>query len=466
MNEAASTRIELCHLMDDLTILEPVQGLIYVGAGNGRAVSEQLDAWDVDNALLVEANPGYRDALQALANPFPDRAAVVALLGESESERDFYLVSNPHENSVIAPAVWQTIWPNLTSTGVVTLKEERLDQLLTQSAYKQIANTANWLIVDCFPPLPILRGARGLIAQCSVVKARCIFDDDLELVPDGHLTELNIELEQFGFRHVANSFSNHPALGEALFVRDWRASFSDKLDSTVRQLAEATQLAADRDATITRLRQERDHRDALLLRHQQELSEVSDALDEQSLLLAEREERIAEITKEKERSEEEAFNLTGQVDQLRNNQDEQSRFVAECKTEIDKLQKENSQRSESFSAQKSALESKVEQHQSRIAHLEKNATDRQVEITELRQTASLSTKLLAVREADLHDLQERYAEAQSVQEKQHQLLVRLGERLRVASRYFHQLRDCRDNSFPGAESALASEDHANNIETP
>lgn len=48
---------------------------------------------------------------------------------------------------------------------------------------------------------------------------------------------------------------------------------------------------------------------------------------------------------------------------------------------------------------------------------------------------------LSLRESDLKDLQERYHQAQQLQERQHQLLVKVHERLSIASRYFHQLED-------------------------
>jgi FkbM family methyltransferase len=63
------------------------------------------------------------------------------------------------------------------------------------------------------------------------------------------------------------------------------------------------------------------------------------------------------------------------------------------------------------------------------------------EIFEANQAAALSLKLQAMREADLRELQERYQASLSVQERQHQMLVKLGERLSIASRYFHQMAE-------------------------
>lgn len=96
----------------------------------------------------------------------------------------------------------------------------------------------------------------------------------------------------------------------------------------------------------------------------------------------------------------------------------------------------------SLEAQQKALAESA----ARIADLEKhNAALRQSEavlkreLAEARRTASLSTKLQALREADLEDLRERYRQSVLMQEKQRDLLARLGERLTIASGYFREL---------------------------
>jgi len=73
------------------------------------------------------------------------------------------------------------------------------------------------------------------------------------------------------------------------------------------------------------------------------------------------------------------------------------------------------------------------------------------ELAEARQTASLSTKLQALREADLKDLQGRYEASLSIQESQHQVLVKLGERLRAVAGYFHEAVERPATPLPGIE---------------
>lgn len=66
-------------------------------------------------------------------------------------------------------------------------------------------------------------------------------------------------------------------------------------------------------------------------------------------------------------------------------------------------------------------------------------TQLQSELQENRQAASLSLKLQMLREADLKELQGRYQALRQKEEHQHRLLTDLGERLRTASAYFHQI---------------------------
>lgn len=69
------------------------------------------------------------------------------------------------------------------------------------------------------------------------------------------------------------------------------------------------------------------------------------------------------------------------------------------------------------------------------------AAETQEALAQARQATSLSLKLQTLRENDLRVLQQRYRASLQVQERQHQMLVQLGERLGEASRYFQQLTD-------------------------
>jgi uncharacterized phage infection (PIP) family protein YhgE len=112
---------------------------------------------------------------------------------------------------------------------------------------------------------------------------------------------------------------------------------------------------------------------------------------------------------------------------------------------------------------------KIKEQQHQIDQLTKStdeqtklAKDRQEKIEQLNdelqqahQTASLATKLQVLRESDLKDLQERYKESIETQERQHQLLSKLEERLRAAAQYFNKFQENR-NLFENPQQAIAA----------
>jgi FkbM family methyltransferase len=83
----------------------------------------------------------------------------------------------------------------------------------------------------------------------------------------------------------------------------------------------------------------------------------------------------------------------------------------------------------------------ADERQSETARLTRERDQLAAEVVEARQAASLSMKLQTLREADLKDLQSRYETTRSIQQTQHELLVKLAEKLTVASRYFYPLAD-------------------------
>ena len=76
------------------------------------------------------------------------------------------------------------------------------------------------------------------------------------------------------------------------------------------------------------------------------------------------------------------------------------------------------------------------------ARLNQELAEARHELAELRQELAEARKIglsLALREADLKDLQSRYSQSLAVQESQRETLSRIAERLKAASRYLHQM---------------------------
>ena len=202
--------------------LFPVQAMLHVGAGDGHAAAKQWQQWDIPHVLLIEANPEYKESLQEAANQHHGCQAVSALIGEQEAEAEFYEASNPWESGITPPEQWQEIWPNLTGTVSSRLQQHRLDTLLTKPPYDSVAKDINWVNIDCMPALPIIKGAGDSIRQWDTVRARVILEDSFDGASDACLNEVISYLTSYDFRCVAITEGHHPAVGEALFIRDWK----------------------------------------------------------------------------------------------------------------------------------------------------------------------------------------------------------------------------------------------------
>jgi FkbM family methyltransferase len=122
--------------------------------------------------------------------------------------------------------------------------------------------------------------------------------------------------------------------------------------------------------------------------------------------------------------------------------------------QVDRLSQERDEQNEKAKTleQRQALldqtNKTLNEHAKLVEQSKKELGDLKMELVDAHRTASLTAKLLTLREADLRDLQDRYQESLSTQKKQHELLVRLGERLSAASTYFHQLANSQAVSLP------------------
>ena len=241
--------------------------------------------------------------------------------------------------------------------------------------------------------------------------------------------------------------------------------------------AESATLAGERDglrgerdalaATVEEVRGERDQaraqRDGLQLeldaaRHQ--LSERQASLDRAESRVATLEAELATAGHEREEArtglaqvsaraaplEQQLAQLQGERDeardlvaQLRSNVAEHEQLASQARDECARLAIER-QGQEASLAQ---LRQQQEESQAAAARAAELASGLQAQLREARQTANVASRMQALRENDLQDLQQRYEESRAVQEHQHQLLVKLGERLGDAAAHFHQLADQR-----------------------
>ena len=200
------------------------------------------------------------------------------------------------------------------------------------------------------------------------------------------------------------------------------------------QLAQATQanvaqerLAADAHAMIEQLSLARDEQIQLVQQRDLQLGHITRDHDEDARVLGERQAHIEQITKgyiEHARVSEQRL---AHIEQLTRDIGEQTKLASDLQWQNQRLIQERDEKAKQLAERSAAFNGTI--------------SELKTELTQARQTANLTTKLYALRSADLEDMQSRYKEAVNMQERQHQLMLQLEGKLRVAAQYFHQLQN-------------------------
>lgn len=200
-----------------LTLLFPMQGVVVVGAGHGRGLEAFRSA---ESVVFVEARAECIDGLRQRAATWPSGLALQAVVAAQSGGARFFLASNPNESSLIPPEALQRLWRNLKTRSVEGVQTLSLSDLFADLELPT-EFCCNWLLIDCFPALPVLHGAGDLIRDLDVVEVRCARDGarEMELACDHSVEEW---LVAHGFRQVFLSDEIHPQLGRGIFCRDVR----------------------------------------------------------------------------------------------------------------------------------------------------------------------------------------------------------------------------------------------------
>lgn len=215
------------------------------------------------------------------------------------------------------------------------------------------------------------------------------------------------------------------------------AALATLQENTVQRQGQLEALAAERD----RLAAESAARAAELQAATAAATEQDARLQAAQAALAERDGQLASLQPQLEK-------LTADV-----------KYLSEHASDIGRHRDSIAASETALRAQLAEAEALRDQAAQRAQALEQQAGAAAAELQKLRtelaaatRAAALGTKLQMLREADLRDLQQRYEASQEVQARQHDMLMKLGERLSLASNYFHQLSASpgRDEDDAGA----------------
>ncbi|SFM06028.1 hypothetical protein [Nitrosomonas communis] len=342
--------------------LAPPQAIIHIGAGDGYGEMHQWRQWDVSHALIIDANEDRLEWARPLIAKNSGWYAVSAVLSENEGEIDYYQASNPEEDGLISPQRLSNLWPNLRTTNQSLRSSRRLDHLLAEeigSAFEQADPI--WVFIDCLPALPILRGAGEYIEHWNVLKLRVLLHSAAEIEEDAALQSIEAYLQPLGFQCIEITENNHPAIGYALFARNWKTI----LHSRTETLGKANAILTDEVLALVR------QQEAL----KQDVAALSKAYEEQDALTNLHLVQIESLTQERNSYASQAAKLHAQINILT-----QTNVI--LKAEEERITKEKSV----LATQHDAL--KQEMTVLSMAHYEQSvlADQRQLQINTLTQT--------------------------------------------------------------------------------
>ena len=288
-----------------LRLIAPPQAVIHIGAGHGKGEVHQWRYWQVPCALLIEADAAKLDWVNNLLDENPQWYTANIVLADVNAETDYYTVSNPAEDGLIAAEQLQALWPNLTTQAQQKLQVQTLDTLLEAEIYQPLLQAkVTWVIIDCLSSLAILKGAQSALKNWSVISVRVLLNP---LEKENSLTTMQaVEeyLEPYGYRCIQITESNNPLVGEVSFVRDWQAVLVSEIDTltlaleakeqyntkilnqfyqsckdmacVVDERDQQAQLASERQSRIDALSQERDELNIQLQQQEKQINNLKD----------------------------------------------------------------------------------------------------------------------------------------------------------------------------------------------
>lgn len=260
LNQGANSKdLSITDWIGALATLMPPSTVALIGAGDGLGEwCSLVRGLAPSKAIFVEAEEKKYDSLLTHLGREEPFEAIRALVGGAALPTLFYTANYEDESGTIVPEDLLELWPNLRTEGRCELDALSLDEMLDLSA-------SDWLFIDCFPAVDILRNGVKQISRVRAVLAREMLTpgDDLDRqCGSAHVRSL---LETYGLKHVITRESRHPGIGHSLYVRDIAQLSPDESDDS--EAANGEDISADVVAEQS------------LAIHQSSISSLEDRLD-------------------------------------------------------------------------------------------------------------------------------------------------------------------------------------------
>jgi FkbM family methyltransferase len=434
--------------------LRSPDAILHIGAGRGAELAVYRD-FDAARILLVEPQADLAARLRVEASAMPNVRVLQLAVAKESGNAELQLLSVEGFSSLKQAVGLRELFPGLIANGVAMVETLSLCDLIAGQSLE--ATDDNWLIID----------APGI--ESDVVDA--LVEDDLArffshvflragreaLFQDCEPVERLLEqLAQLGYEPLGAADSIDPDLpGFHL----WRNPAALKLIVLRNELgarqAELVQLKSSLETRISELGNE-------VISAQDEIATLRNAAEQlatdSASSLAAREQRIAELESDLTVGAQRVSELEGdltargqRIAELEGDLTARGQRIAE----LDALLAARDQRI-------AGLQSELGSEVAALAESREDADRRVAEATaeteRVKGDLSVSLRLQALREADLKELQQRYAKANATREEQHQLLLALKERLATAAYHLQQLEREGTTLPAGRVSRKASPD--------
>jgi hypothetical protein len=433
-----------------LRLVAPPQMVIHIGAGSGKGELHQWRQWQVPWAVLIEADEARLDWANSSLAENPQWHTACVVLSDVNAEADFYIASNPAEDGLIAAEQLRVLWPNLSTQEQQKRQVQRLDSLLQAEPYQALQQVQIiWTIIDCLTSLSILKGAGQALEKWSVLCVRVLLKPLPEENTVGTLQDIEDYLLPYGYRCIEVAESNNPAVGSALFVRDWQAVLQPKNEqlsqNNTQLVEERSKQLIERQAAIDALTQERDQFAQQATERQIQLEALTQAK--------------AAVEEEKTSLVQSRDALGSEVTALNQARDQQAQLANERQVHIDALIQERDQFAQQATERQAQLEALT---QARAAvDLEKTSLIQSRdalsnELTATQQARDQQAQIANDRQAHINTLtQERDQFAQQATERQTQLdsLTQAKTAVEQEKASLIQSRDALSNELAATQQA-------------
>lgn len=395
--------------LDHLGVIYPVTGVLHVGVGIAHSV-ECYKKWRVPSVVYVEADKYRLASISATIKGIDGWVAHGALLAGKSEPGVFYRASNPNESGLLVPETLTPLWQNLKTVERQRRQATTIKALFETHAEEMAAHVVNRVHIDCLPALPILQGAEDLLDSWDVVIARAILDETLM---DGQWQAGKNALDAFmlehGFINAAVEPERHPAIGQVLYVRNWKNELLTELGS---QKDQRQQQADQLQTQINRLTEERDRQQQATAQFQAELASSRHQQDEQHKQIEEQQEQITAVAAQRDEQTKLTEQHAAKTSELTKAQGEQQKLAEQQNQEMERLRSEQEKRIDKLAA----------------------------ELKDMEQTVENAKKRLLLRDGDLEHLRGKFRELKELHDAKQELLQQLRAKLLSASKYVGQLK--------------------------